>query len=69
MVDKFVCYLHITNLNPKRVIEELYGSQMTSKSSLTMNHNFDLYHQKQNYFDHLTPADVNCFEKKQTTPK
>lgn len=28
-----------------------------------MNHHFDLYHQTQNYFGHLTPADVNCAEK------
>lgn len=48
---------------------ELYSSQMTSKSSPTMNHHFDLDHQDQNDFDHLTPADVNsALEKAKPHP-
>lgn len=30
-----------------------------------MNHHFDSYHQNQNDFDHLTPADVNSALEKQ----
>ena len=37
---------------------------MISKSSPTMNHHFDSYHQNQNDFDHLSPADVNSALKK-----